>query len=119
MSRHTTDSAVHPECATFDSTIDLCNCDSLHGFSNAGLDRAIEVAERMDFRRTNAVRGYGPDADEATLEYARQNAGPASAPVDNHGFWKESQNLKCRRGDRMVSDDRGLPPGYMDERKQS
>lgn len=32
------------------------------------------------------------------------------------GFWSEYQNRQCKRGVQMVSDDRGLPPGYMDRR---
>jgi len=67
--------------------------------------RAIEIAERLDSRR-NAARDYAnaPDGCEG-----QPRIGHSDATVDKvesmfecasteRGFWKDSENLRCRAG---------------------
>lgn len=64
------------------------------------LDKTIEVYERISRRRR-------PHTIQDDDEVER-----ALSPASNDGFWKHDEYLKCRRGTKMISDYRGLPPGY-------
>ena len=65
------------------------------------LDIAIDDYERISKRRTPGSTGEEQEQDAATFNAA-----------SNDGFWKHDEYLKCVRGVRMESDERGLPRGY-------
>ena len=81
-------------------------------------DREIRIAERMEARRRPVrVMGNAPDLDDDDPG-EKKNQGSSNFDVipgmsnDFDGFWKRSEFLKCKQGVKMLSDARGLPPGY-------
>ena len=103
---------VHPECSATGDEASPCECVDLWGFNpddSAELDRAIEVSVRLDMQeRPYTYFGSTVDADESD---DTEKSTTGSHIPDGH-FWKRSEHLKCCRGDKMISDERGLPPGY-------
>jgi hypothetical protein len=50
-------------------------------------------------------------ADLLDIQADEQDRRTSLTPPDGH-FWKRSEHRKCCNGEKMVSDERGLPPGY-------
>ena len=103
---------IHPECNATGDEASPCECLDLWGFDPDNgweLDEAIKVSVRLDMQeRPYTYLGAAVDADEG--DDTEATTGSTHIP-DGH-FWKRSEHLKCCRGDTMVSDERGLPPGY-------
>lgn len=97
---------IHPECSALGDGGAECTCDI--GYRQAtDLDRAIEVAERLEGRSNPCVYpGRGPDADEAEGRARTSSKVFSDATPDNdygvttveRGFWKESEDLRCKAG---------------------
>jgi len=124
MSKHSQPEgrAIHPTCTKLDDPAQPCTCDAGWGTNDNDIDRAIAVADRLDSRTRTSNEGRGPDSFDNDSERGspvdRSTKTPynprLSSPMgeDYDGFWKHSEDLKCRAGKKMVSDKRGLPPGY-------
>lgn len=114
MSSHDV-SLLHPECAALDGSGVSCSCIALWGFNpdeQGALDRAIALAIQEDSRAAPSRRGHGSDADEPLDLDTTENPDSAADTLPDGQFWKRSEYLKCRRGEPMSSDYRGLPHGY-------
>ena len=97
---------IHSECDLWDGLGPVCTCDTAYGFAGTDLDRAIAVAMRLDTRRRTETNGHAPDADESPIEATTEESEAESrqfvpAGEDYDGFWKRSEDLKCRRGIRL------------------
>ena len=93
---------AHPEC---NADVTTCTCDELYGYVRDGLDRAIEVAMRLDARRVDSLLGGGVDIDENPTEAPDDRRDTTHAPSGDYGqLWKRSEFLKCKRGPHTMQD---------------
>jgi hypothetical protein len=75
------------------------------------MNEDIRKAERLDNRRTPGNMGQGPDVDDSQAEVDALPSSGFNFTAEG-GFYKKSEELKCKAGLPMTSDERGLPPGY-------
>ena len=96
---------IHAECPL--DTTHVCECDKLHDYwdgTDAALIRRIAVATRLDMRRDPcSTVGRGPDLDEWLPSHGLLE--DVDLTVAEHGFWKESEFLRCRAGLNFMAGD--------------
>ena len=73
---------VHASCAALRSTDFPCNCQMNYGYIGDDVNKAIEVAERLEMRNAPILS----DDEELGLTSTER------------GFWKNSEDLRCKAG---------------------
>ena len=67
----------------------------------------ITQHERLEARRTPGILGQAPDEDNVPPDFAKDygHREDAFRHSEIDGFWKKSEDMKCRRGVPMIDID--------------
>lgn len=100
MSKHAppTGLPIHPECSVVEGALlGECSCVEKYDYVS-NVERGVEVAERLEGRRNpNPAMGHGPDGDDNESTDNLRDV-PKSDFVNESGFFKDSENLRCKAG---------------------